>query len=197
MFTLSILKRFLMMLQNFTKKVKTKKGTLNFSINHERRINDHWKSLEKSGSLTNDRYKKIKAIGIRLGIWYGFCKLHKTITVVCPPFRPIISAIGTPSYKLAKFLVPKVSSITFDEFTVKDSFVLAEEIIYQNGKSFMDSLDLDSLFINIPLNEAINFCNNLLYENVDVIEGIDNSEFENSFRSKSFSTTRKICYKNS
>ena len=57
-----------MMLQNVTKKVKTKKGTLNFSINDERRINDHLKSLEKSGSLTNDRYKKIKAIGIRLGI---------------------------------------------------------------------------------------------------------------------------------
>ena len=56
------------MLQNVTKKVKTKKGTLNFSINDERRINDHLKSLEKSGSLTNDRYKKIKAIGIRLGI---------------------------------------------------------------------------------------------------------------------------------
>ena len=93
--------------------------------------------------------------------------------------------------------MPKVSSITFDGFTVKDSFALAEEIVHQNGTSFMDSLDLDSLFINIPLNEAINFCNNLLYKNVDVIEGIDNSEFENSFRSKSFSTTRKICDKNS
>ena len=93
--------------------------------------------------------------------------------------------------------MPKVSSITFDEFTVKDSFVLAEEIVYQNGKSFMDSLDLDSLFINILLNEAINFCNNLLYKNVDVIEGIDNSEFESSFRSKRFSTIRKICDKNS
>ena len=28
-------------------KVKIKKGTLNFSINHERRINDYLKSLEK------------------------------------------------------------------------------------------------------------------------------------------------------
>ena len=40
-------------------KVKIKKGILNFSINHERRINDYLKSLEKSGSLTTDQYKKI------------------------------------------------------------------------------------------------------------------------------------------
>ena len=51
-------------------KVKSKKGILNFSINHERRINDYLKSLEKSGSLTTDQYKKIKAIGSRPGILY-------------------------------------------------------------------------------------------------------------------------------
>ena len=30
-----------------------------------------------------------------------FVKLHKAITDICPPFRPILSAIGTTSYKLA------------------------------------------------------------------------------------------------
>ena len=35
-------------------KVKIKKGILNISINHERRIKDYLKSLEKSGSLTTD-----------------------------------------------------------------------------------------------------------------------------------------------
>ena len=43
-------------------KIKIKKGILNFSINHERRINDYLKSLEKSVSLTTDQYKKVKAI---------------------------------------------------------------------------------------------------------------------------------------
>ena len=95
-------------------KVKIKKGILNFSINHKRRINDYLKSLEKSGSMTTDQYKKIKAIGSRPGILYGLCKVHKAIIDVCPPFRPVLSAIGTPSYKLAKFLVPKLSSITLN-----------------------------------------------------------------------------------
>ena len=88
------------------------------------------KSLEKSGSLTSDQYKKIKAIRSRPGILYGLCKVRKAIIDVCPPFRPILSVIGTPSYKLAKFLVPKLSSITFNEFIVKDSFAFAEETVH-------------------------------------------------------------------
>ena len=49
-------------------KVKIKKGILNFSINHERRINDYLRSVEKSGSLTTDQYKKIKAIRRRMDL---------------------------------------------------------------------------------------------------------------------------------
>ena len=136
------------------------------------------KRLEKSGNLSTEQYKKIKAVGSRPGILYGLCKVHKAITEVCPQFRPILSAIGTPSYKLAKFLVPKLSSVTFNEFTVKDSFAFAEEIVHQDSKLFMGSLDVDSLFTNIPLEETINICTNLLYNN-DVIEGINKSEFKN------------------
>ena len=109
------------------------------------------KSLEKSGSPATDQYEKIKAIQSIPGILYGLCKVHKAIIGVFPPFRPILLAIGTPSYKLVKFLVPKLSSITFNEFRVKDSFAFAEEIVHQDGKLFMGSLDVDSLFINIPL----------------------------------------------
>ena len=43
----------------------------------------------------------------------------------------------------------------------------------------MGSLGDDSLFTNIPLEEAINICTNLLYNNEDIIEGINKSEFKN------------------
>ena len=121
------------------------------NINDERCINDYLKSLEKSGILTTDQSKKIKTIRSRPGILYGLCKVHKVIIDVYLPFAPILSVIGTPSYKLAKFLVPKLSSIMFNEFTVKDSFTFPEEIVHQDGKLFMGSLDVDSLFTKIPL----------------------------------------------
>ena len=50
--------------------------------------------------MTADQYKKIKAIRSRLGIIYGLCKVHKAIIYVGPPFRPILLAIGSPSYKI-------------------------------------------------------------------------------------------------
>ena len=78
----------------------------------------------------------------------------------------------------AKFLVPKLSSVTFNEFTAKDSFAFAEEIVHQDSKLFMGSLDVDSpLFTNIPFEETINICINLLYNNENVTEGINKSEF--------------------
>ena len=43
----------------------------------------------------------------------------------------------------------------------------------------MGSLDVDSLFTNIPLEVTINICTNLLYNNEDVIEAISKSEFKN------------------
>ena len=43
----------------------------------------------------------------------------------------------------------------------------------------MGSLDADSLFTNIPLEETINICTNLLYNNEDVIEGMNKSEIKN------------------
>ena len=152
---------------------------MNFSINHERRINDYLASLEKSGCLTADQYKKTKIIETRPGTFYGLCKVHKTITDVCLPFRLILPAVGTPSIKLAKVLVPKISSVTFNEFAVKDSFAFAEEIVHEDGKIFMSSLDVDSLLTNIPVKGTINICTNLLYNNVHAIERINKSEFEN------------------
>ena len=102
-------------------KVSIKKGILNFSINHEENVKKFLKRFEKSGTLSTEQYKKFKSVGSKPGILWGLCKVSKAISDVCPPFRPICSAIGTPSDKLAKFLVFKFSSITFDEFTVKDS----------------------------------------------------------------------------
>ena len=61
---------------------------------------------------------------------------------------------------------------------MEDSFPFAEEIVYQKGKFFMGSLDVDSLFTKIPLEKTINICTNWLYNNVDVIELIHKSEFE-------------------
>ena len=42
-----------------------------------------------------------------------------------------------------------------NEYTLKDSFEFAKDIINQNSNCFMASLDVESLFTNIPLDETI------------------------------------------
>ena len=42
----------------------------------------------------------------------------------------------------------------------------------------MASLDVDSLFTNIPLNETINVCIDNLYSNTDIYKGIPKREFK-------------------
>ena len=42
----------------------------------------------------------------------------------------------------------------------------------------MVSLDVDSLFTNIPLDETIDICVNQLFENADTVEGFKNSELK-------------------
>ena len=82
-------------------KVDVKTRTLNFQVNHEKRIIGILKSLKSSGSLSDKQYKNIKAAGSRPGALYGPCKVHKTIVDVCPALRPMLSAIGTTTYKIA------------------------------------------------------------------------------------------------
>ena len=44
-------------------KVDSKQSLLNFTVNHEKRINEYLKSLKSSGSLSVEQHKKIKAVG--------------------------------------------------------------------------------------------------------------------------------------
>ena len=53
--------------------------------------------------------------------------------------------------------VPLLSVVTNNEYTMKDSF------IFFDANYFMSSLDVDSLFTNIPLEEAINICVDNVY----------------------------------
>ena len=88
-----------------------------------------------------------------------------------------MSALNTPTYKLAKFLVSILKPLTTNEFTVKDSFHFAQGIVDQHDL-FMGSLDVDSLFTNIPLEETIEICTNELFKESETVDGLSKTEFK-------------------
>ena len=63
----------------------------------------------------------LKPVGTRPGIMYGSRKVHEICVDGCPLFRPILSALQTPTYKLAKYLVPILEPSNTNKYTAKDS----------------------------------------------------------------------------
>ena len=92
-------------------------------------------------------------MGSRPGILYDSARVHKPNI----DHWIILSAIGTPTYNVAKFLVP------INEFTVHDSFLFAEEVANFDANYIMANLDVESLLTNIPLGETIENCVNDLF----------------------------------
>ena len=86
------------------------------------------KKLKNKSAVSEGVYNKLRPVGSKPATFYGSAKVHKSLKNVLPPIRPIHSVIGTPTYKPPKFLVPILSDITQNEFTVQDSFTFVDEI---------------------------------------------------------------------
>ena len=107
---------------------------------------------------------------------YGLSKIHKPLVNGFPKLRPILSAINTGTYKWAKFFVPLLKPFTSNNYTVKDSFDFAKDITQQSSKLFMASLDVDSLFTNVPLDETIEICVNELFKSSQTVSGLNKQQ---------------------
>ena len=91
-------------------------------------------------------------------------------------------AIKTPTYNLAKYLVPLQEPITINMYIVKKSFEFAKEIAEQDPELFMASLVVEPLFSNIPLNDTISVCCDFLFSNDAKVKNINRTDFEKRLR---------------
>ncbi|XP_036347720.1 uncharacterized protein LOC118757092 [Rhagoletis pomonella] len=128
------------------------------------RIDPTQQLLRKNNNLVNDIYKN-KSIDFKLKQYltctaataprlYGLPKIHKEDT----PLRPISSSLNVPCFKLAKYVGQTLKNIVSVNFNVKNSFQLKENIknITVDDEEMLISLDVVSLFTNIPIHLAIN-----------------------------------------
>ena len=110
--------------------------------NLEKKSKEHFKTLENNNKILKDEFKSIYHIGGCFpGILYGNPRVHNIVTDNIPKFRLILLAIGTPAYKLAKFLVPVLSPHTVSDYTFKDLFSFVRDVFNFDHNIFMASLD--------------------------------------------------------
>ena len=122
--------------------------------------------------LSKDDYKFLKPCGSKPGVMYGLCKVHKGTTDNddVPPVQfclQLVLVITT----LQNF-VPILKQFTINEYTVKDSFSFSKEIIDQDPNLFMASFDIQPLFTNIPLDESIDICVDMVFEKRKKVKGM-------------------------
>ena len=127
----------------------------------EDKLNRFLKNLKGLDVIDENCASQMFTSGSQPGILYGLPKVHKDNY----PLRPILSAIGTHSYKLAKFLVPLLSQITQNVYSLKDTFQFVHQItnIVNAQDYIMASFDVTSLFTNIPLDETIDIAIDSLF----------------------------------
>ena len=93
-------------------------------------------------------------------------------------FRPILSALGTCSYKFANFLVPILKGISENEYTIKNSFDFGYEVLQQDSSLVMGSLDVEALFTSLPLKETIDLATNKLFMENNLLSNLNKEEFK-------------------
>ena len=80
------MENFLNDTRKFEKIILKNGGILNFAANQEKHVDNTFKNLVASNSISEDTRRSLKPVGTRPGIMYGLCKVTKDIINNCPPF---------------------------------------------------------------------------------------------------------------
>ena len=123
-------------------------------------IQRYLKKLNNRHELNDEVSKKIRPQITKLARAHGVPKVHKTFNSI-PSFRPIIDTTGTTHCSVGKYLSELLNPLTYNIYTVKDSFDAANKVNQippnvQNADEYVFvSLDVVSLFTNVPLKKTV------------------------------------------
>ena len=112
------------------------------------------KQLIKSSSIPSEQHWKVLPSASKPPRFYGLPKIHKPGA----PLRPIVSNIGSPTYKLAKHLASHIQPfIGSGPSYIKNSshFVNLIQDLTLAETDLLVSFDVVSLFTNVPVDESI------------------------------------------
>ena len=122
----------------------------------KKKINDIAK-LYKGHQTLNYVYKQLHRVGeYPNGHLYGLPKIHKD--PIDPPLRPIISMSGTVTHEIAQLLNDMIRPYIDNRYMLKstDELLLHTKDLKLAPGEELVSLDVESLFTNVPVDETIN-----------------------------------------
>ncbi|CAH8588824.1 unnamed protein product [Dicrocoelium dendriticum] len=120
------------------------------------------------GYINDSQYRRLKPTGTQTPRMRGAPKLHKAGN----PLRPIMCMNNSPYHNVARWLAKMLEPVRklLTTYCLKDSFELVETLEHVSlGAEHMYSIDVDSLFTNVPLRETVeNLCDFIASQNMSV-----------------------------
>ena len=147
-------------LPQFEPIVVNRKNAKHIVLKEEERICNELKKLRDNNNIDEHLYAKLKPIGSQPARLYGQAKVHKQSC----PVRPVLSMPGSSYHKIgiqiAEWL-SKVKECQINSSTKKIADSLKD--IHLEEEEEVVSFDVSSLYTNVPVNEAIEYCADMLY----------------------------------
>ncbi|XP_068206288.1 uncharacterized protein [Palaemon carinicauda] len=117
------------------------------------------RTIKAINAATNAIHLPMISGDFRPGYLYSNVKTHKQGN----PLRPIISQCPTPTYQLAKRLNAILTPYVPDRYCVASSAKFLERIKDVRGEGVIASMDVESLFTNVPVDETIDLIADRVY----------------------------------
>ena len=113
-----------------------------------------------NSASTTTKFEKLSG-EYRMGYCYGNVKTHKPGNKL----RPIISQIPTPTYNIAKKLCAILTPYIPAAYSLQSSTDFLDLLKNNNATGKIASLDVESLFTNVPVDRTINYILDRVYHN--------------------------------
>ena len=130
----------------------------------EASMNKYLHKLYKENVIDQKLFWRLHSTSSSIATMYGQPKIHK----LNYPLRPIISSVNTYNYELSRYLTEIIkNNRSFRSFScIRDSFEFVKRIrtLKDSNSHTMVSFDVDNLYTNVPVNEAIEITLDTLYK---------------------------------
>ena len=136
---------------------KFKKITRNPTAALKKKLN---KIIAKNNSTCDVKFERLTG-EYDMGYCYGNVKTHKPGNKL----RPIISQIPTPTYSIAKKLCALLTPYTPITYCLQSASDFIDLLNNSNAEGRVASLDVESLFTNVPVDRTINYIMERVYHN--------------------------------
>ena len=142
----------------------------------EKEMNTYLRELYNDELIDKKLFWRLHSTSASLSVMYGQPKIDKAGY----PMRPIISSIGSYHYQVSKYLAELLYQHRTERPAsyIKDSFTFVDNSrkFSSNDTQTMCSFDVESLYTNVPVSEAIEIALDELYKKATKVDNALNRD---------------------